>query len=78
MGLLQEIRDESNRRVSACKFGKLLETLSAEDRAEIEQALAEPMVSLTAVVRVLNNHGHKIGLTVCHKHQQKECNCVNK
>lgn len=78
MGLLDEIKTASNRGKKQCKFAQTLDTLDKQDKAEVEMAMADPMISVAAVTRVLQQHGYQVSVTNCRDHHRGVCCCVSK
>lgn len=72
MGLLDEALTESTKsRYQPCTVA----TLDADLRAEIDEALAEPGVTATAVERVLFKRGVRVKAYTLRRHRGGDCTC---
>jgi hypothetical protein len=72
--LLIDIRAQTLERGERCATRQLLDSLSAEDRQDIETALKEG-VSVASVARALALRGAKITAPTMNRHYRKECAC---
>lgn len=57
-----------------CSVALLLETLSADDAAELRSALASPMEH-AAIARALTSEGHRFASSTIARHRRGECRC---
>lgn len=76
MGLYSEMLETSGNQFT-CKMQRLLDNCTDADRKEINEALQNPLISTSAIFRVLNKHNIKIGYTALNKHRLKGCACAN-
>lgn len=75
MGLLDDIMDEKPILARLCTVKMLLDSMSTEDRADLETALEDVMIQSTIIARVLERNGHKIKATAIGRHRRGACAC---
>ena len=75
MGLLDDIKNAQPRKGSKCSVPALLAALDKEDRADIEAAMADPVIASTSIVAILQREGHKIGISTIQRHRRGGCFC---
>jgi hypothetical protein len=78
MGLLDDIRDETNRRNTLCAVGQWLQHQTPDDFDQLEIAFADPTITTAAIQRVLKRHGFANGWTTVHRHRTGACACGNR
>jgi len=69
MGLLDDIRDETNRRNTLCAVGQWMQQQTPDDFDQLEIAFADPTITTAAIQRVLKRHGFANGWTTVHRHR---------
>ena len=74
MGLLDEIQ-QLNDQVKSCIVGNLLESLDADDRKELLEAINDPNIQSSKIVVALKRRGYKLSDKSMWKHRRKECAC---
>jgi NTP pyrophosphatase (non-canonical NTP hydrolase) len=76
MGLLDEVREaQRQNKIVRCKVVTL--NLSKDDRAELEQALADETVQMSTLAKVLRSRGHVISDDALRRHKGRRCACAN-
>lgn len=75
-GILQELDDELKKTDRICKFAKLIQALTAEEQAELQQALQD-RYETTAIQRVLRKRSIDVSYTILGRHRRGECICGN-
>ena len=78
MGLLDDIRDETNRRNTLCAVGRWMGNQTPDDYDQLEIAFADPTITTAAIQRVLKRHGFANGWTTVHRHRTGACACGNR
>jgi hypothetical protein len=71
--LLDEIVAEQQDK--RCKFGKILEEMSPEDRKGFEEALARPEITRVSIINVLSRRGLSVNRETMGKHVEEKCVC---
>jgi NTP pyrophosphatase (non-canonical NTP hydrolase) len=75
VGLLDDIMDEKPILARKCTVLLLLESMSPEDRADLETALEDVMIQSSIIARVLDRNGHKIKAPAIGRHRRGACAC---
>lgn len=76
MSLLDTIIGENYRGpVAKCTMGVLLASMPKADRDDLENALANPDVQNTAIIRALRAHGYEVRPSAVPRHRKGECTC---
>lgn len=75
MGLLDDIMDEKPQKSRDCSVAILLNSMSPDDRADLETALEDVMIQSTIIARVLERNGHKIKSPAIGRHRRGACAC---
>lgn len=76
MSLRDQIHAESTiKKGPTCSVSLLLNDLSAEDRAALVDALADPKVPGTAIERALLKEGHRMAAYNLQRHRRGLCSC---
>jgi hypothetical protein len=60
MGIADEIRQASTPKPAVCAVCAALDQMSADDRKDVEQCLADESIPGAAIARVLHEHGYKL------------------
>lgn len=69
-------QQQEARKGPECSISALLKTLDADTRADVRQALDDPTLQHTQIMRALTAIGHDIGATTIGRHRAGECkNC---
>lgn len=76
---------ELGKKPPKCKFQIIRESLSDEEKAHLDKAVENVRADEASgrsktyasswLAKVLNNAGHKVGLTTVKRHINKECSC---
>lgn len=69
-GLLDAMRAASSPTIPGCKMRRILDVLSAEDRADVEAALDDPSINHVAIARVLTAAGHSTSEDPVSRHRR--------
>ncbi len=77
MGLSESINKFANGLNNACPFQQLLNRLSKEDQAVIDNAF-ERGVSGYAICKALRSEGYRIAEVSIYDHRKKICRCFKK
>lgn len=75
MGLLDEFKNEGVRPRRKCGVAILLDILSEQERDDLRIALGDPVITASAIMRVLERKGHKLPDGTITRHRRKECSC---
>lgn len=75
MGLLDEFKNEGQRPRLACRVALVIGALSDDEAADLRTALADPVITAAAIMRVLERKGHKLPDGTITRHRRKECSC---
>lgn len=67
--LLDEIKSSSNARPSL--VAAILADLPKQDAQDLQEALADPTISVMQIVRALNKRGIKVSSSVIYRHREK-------
>lgn len=67
--LLEEIKSSSSGRPSL--VAQILADLPKQDAQDLQEALADPTISVMQITRALNKRGHKISSSVIYRHREK-------
>lgn len=73
-GLFDGIADERPR-YPVCQIVKIAELLDDEDRAALEQAMADPQIKGSTISRRLRDAGFHIGEHSVNRHRRRGCSC---
>lgn len=76
MGLLDDIRAESQAKPTVCTIAKVLAELEPKDRADLEMALDDEAVTHTAITRVLTRQGFNMHDKRVANHRNGSCACA--
>jgi hypothetical protein len=74
MSLLAEMQAENAGEARRCLFGKILDAMTPNDQGDAQAALQSD-ISSSAICRVLNRRGHKLGDNVIRMHRAGVCCC---
>lgn len=74
MSLLDEILSVQEDR-SGCKVKRLLDSMTPDDRSDLETALANPNIPATHIARVLHNRGLEVNYKTLANHRRQDCAC---
>ena len=77
MGIRDELEAELTIGLARCKVGRFLDTLPPDDVAELDRVFTEAKYPVEAIRRVLLKRGFTGGITVMHRHANKDCCCVD-
>ena len=72
MGFLDEVRAET-RTHKQCKLCDLLAELPENERAEIDEVLADKSVEVPPIVRALLKRGIDVHTSTAYRHRQRCC-----
>lgn len=75
MDFAARLRDVPGRKGPSCTVATVLAALDAEDRGELEAALADPQIPSTHIARVLAADGHDIRSSTVQRHCRGDCDC---
>lgn len=75
MSLLAEFEAEARGMVRRCLLGKVIDSLPPEDQRDTRLALDTDDIPSSAICRILNKHGHKLGQNVVRMHRNGTCCC---
>lgn len=67
--LLDEIKSSSNVRPSL--VAAILADLPKQDAQDLQEAIADPAISVMQIVRALNKRGIKVSSSVIYRHREK-------
>lgn len=67
--LLEEIKSSGSGRPSL--VAQILADLPKQDAQDLQEALADPTISVMQITRALNKRGHKISSSVIYRHREK-------
>lgn len=67
--LLEEIKAAQSGRVDL--VSRILADLPKQDAQDLQEAIADPTVSVMQITRALNKRGHKISSSVIYRHREK-------
>ncbi len=73
--LLDAIRAATVRKGPPCAVGVLLMQLSPEMAKDLNEALSEPGVKATTIVKILGDLGHRVDVHALRRHRKAECLC---
>lgn len=59
----------------ACTIQLLLDTLDADTAEHLRGALANPHAASTAIVKALQDAGHRVSANTMQRHRRGECRC---
>lgn len=77
MGLLDDITTEQEKtQPNRCPVAKVMPDLSAEDRADLEAAMANPAIRHVAIARALEARGLRVGDKGIAMHRKGDCACA--
>lgn len=77
MGIQDELEAELTIGMTRCKVGRFLDTMPADDAAELARIFDDGKYPVEAIRRVLQKRGFDGGITVMHRHANKDCCCVD-
>lgn len=60
---------------STCTMGDILGTLTAKDRAAVNDALADRTIPATHIAKVLTGSGHTVRGDTVRRHRNADCSC---
>ena len=63
------------RRGGVCQTGALLERLSDADRADLLEALRNPVITSTVIAKTLRSLEHVVSYDSVQRHRRKACAC---
>jgi hypothetical protein len=76
MGLLDEVRETQRQaKIIRCPMVPILSAFPAEERAELDEALADPSIEGSTLGKVLKARGYKISDEAVRRHRRGECAC---
>jgi hypothetical protein len=77
MGMSENIQSIENRKahLKKCPFGRLLDSLPAEDRVALEKALTDRILSIDEILRVIHKEGLKSSNVSILAHRKGTCTC---
>ena len=67
--LLEEIKSSGSGRPGL--VAQILADLPKQDAQDLQEALADPTISVMQITRALNKRGHKISSSVIYRHREK-------
>lgn len=74
--LLEEMRTEARKpKGPPCGMGVILDQLGSEERAQLEEALADRLITAHIIATVLSNHGHRVAIQTVGRHRGGRCAC---
>lgn len=77
MALTAEAFAEASRpRRQRCGMFSVLAALDAQDRAVVEQVLADGSINANAIARTLEANGHKVSQQTVQRHRREQCSCA--
>lgn len=65
----------ASRKGPRCTMWHIERAMTAEDRATLAKALADPSMTLSTIVRALQASGHRVGRHTLERHKKGECSC---
>lgn len=75
-GLFTDIVSENIRTPNdGCGMVRILHTMSDQDRADVEKALADPTIAASAIDRALRKNGHQTSGNMVRRHRRGDCAC---
>ena len=74
--LLEEIRAERTRSGPSCGVSKVLDALKPADRADLESAIADKVITGSQIARALSKRGQRLAAQTIAKHRRGDCNCA--
>jgi hypothetical protein len=74
MTIAQRLTKPPMKRVR-CGVGRILDTLSTEDRAALTAALDDPKFTTTGITAAIRAEGHRTSYTVVRVHRTGACCC---
>lgn len=75
-GLLEQIKAAAQARHGVtCTAGLLLQAMTAQDRSDLEAAIADKSIPATVIVKVLINAGHRVSVDALQRHRRGACAC---
>jgi hypothetical protein len=74
MGLAQKLADYAKEKSAYCPFGAIIEKLPKEDKAALEQAIAQNLPA-RVIVHALREEGHKSSADSYWNHVKGQCRC---
>ena len=79
MSLRQTIAEESKPALKGppCTVSIVLTQLDKDDVAALQEALADPRVTGSAICRALEKEGHRVPPHSLNRHRRGICNCGN-
>lgn len=75
MGLLDDIKAARPKVGGRCSIPGFLDSLPAQDRADVVAALADPAIAATAIAKVLQARGHAVSASSLQRHRRGACLC---
>lgn len=76
VGFLDDARTSRVRKGPPCSFVSIFTTLAATGEAdELQAAFDDDMVATTAITRVLNERGIRVGYETVKRHRRGDCSC---
>lgn len=74
--LFKDIVSENIRMpAEGCGIVKVLETMTPEDREDLQQALGNGSIAASAIDRALRKHGYAVSGNMVRRHRRKDCSC---
>lgn len=74
MGLVESLRNIPERQLG-CRINNILDSLTPEERAELQLILGKHRVSNAAIARVLSDNGHETTHDQVGRHRRGGCLC---
>lgn len=60
---------------SSCVVVAIAQQLTIDQRADLNEALADPLIYGSTIAKVLSNWGYKVSETTVRKHRRHGCLC---
>ena len=58
-----------------CGMARLIDGMAESDKADLEQALADPTITASAIDRALRKNGFVVSGNMVRRHRRKDCAC---
>jgi hypothetical protein len=75
MGLLEEFKGEPRRVSRRCSVSIIKDGLDKKDRADLDDAIADPLIQASTIARVLERKSIKITASAIARHRRGDCCC---
>lgn len=75
MGLLDDIRAEPRRVSRRCGVAMIKDGMDKKSRADLDEAMDDPLITSATIARVLERNGHKITASAISRHKRGDCCC---